>query len=125
MKYYKVCWMENGKFYSAVIGRHSQYRLEYMIGKTTKPKVGAIFAFKSLEMARRFNNAFLKRMGHIFECEGTPSKEQPPFILRRINDERIERFWKEELWIKDKYNLSVSFHDTAYLKSVKLIREIK
>jgi len=51
--YYKVCREENGKFYSVV---RSNFKLEYGIGKETKPKVGFIFAFDKIEDAKEYRD---------------------------------------------------------------------
>ena len=132
--YYKVCREENGKFYSVV---RSNFKLEYGIGKETKPKVGFIFAFDKIENAKEYrdslkeyiNSSFeksFKKQVHIFECEGELADEQPPFIIERGTAEDITKFWEEKWW---KYYLFYDVGDkikgTVFLKSIKLIKEMK
>jgi len=70
MKVYKVCRVEEGNWVSYQVHDIPRLVVKYALNKTTKPKVGLLFAFKTINDAK----SWCSDDGVILECEGTVEK---------------------------------------------------
>jgi len=124
---YKVCKVVNDELHSAIV-YDTDADLKYSIGKVIKPKVGKIFAFKTLKDAVRFKTFMVDRRNKIFKCRGVLSKEQPNRILYTSLCFRggIEIFWGKRIW-RDAGNdyTTCKPGGTIFLDEIRLIKEVK
>jgi len=126
VKCYKVFKAVNGELHSAVV-YDRDIDIKYQIGKVIKPKIGKIFAFKTLEDAIRFRTFLADSRDKIFECVGILSKEQPHRIVYTYfcYREQVETFWRERMWENAGSNYTTYKPDgTIFLDKIKLIKEI-
>jgi len=89
---YKVAYSPHflsDKYFSARTPKHTNLRLEYMLGRTTYPIIGKIFVFDSLENAQIF------RGGDEIILKGIATNVTKP--LFSCNDSsQLRYFWKEK-----------------------------
>lgn len=92
---YKVCRREKNKYYSVNSKlKNSKFRLEYVIGKITKPKIGKIFAFEKLKDAEHFMK-FFERNVAIFKAKGY-GIEKVQEVLYYPSESNLQQFWNNE-----------------------------
>ena len=137
IKCYKVCRVENGRYYSVMVD-NKRYEIEYKVGRYVKPKVGSIFAFSNLEDAKEFSDT-IRENTTVFECEGVLSKRQPKcavevcsnkdmYLYWDCSDEDdFEQFWEELDCSGDAklYEIMDLIDGTIFLDKVKLLKEVK
>jgi len=74
MKVYKVCKIERGNWVSYQVHDMPRLVATYSLGKTTKPKVGLLFAFNTIDSAKNWNGVN-DDDSVILECEGEVEKK--------------------------------------------------
>ena len=95
-KVYKVVQIKDGNMISIFGEYYPSLSVEYKIGQETKPKVGALFAFRELRDAKCLlkDETNLGKECRILECEC--EEELPPLTyleLSRVEKESTD-FWE-------------------------------
>lgn len=96
---WKVVSRKNEQYFSALMPSSDEMLyLEYKIGQVTKPKIGKIFAFNQLSMAKTFASTDLDKV--IMKCKAIASEYQLDTDHRVIpdpstekNPSRLKVFW--------------------------------
>ena len=124
--YYKVCYVEDEKFYSAMV-RYSPFKTEYKLEEWTKPIVESsfLFVFKDIVSAYLFwtCNCFPRGKFRMFECNIRGPKKLLKICRFSPFDEtqygKINDFWKQKDFPKEECVEPIE--KTIYANAIKLI----
>ncbi len=127
---YKVVTNENGNYYSYIKvfweNRNNELVLNYKLGQVLKPKIGKLFAFSTLEEARKWGRFCDVK---IFIAETSSCKPAYcRFLLWGNHLFGITDFWKDSgKYTKKYYVWSKNYAPKGSLlcDDLKLIKEVK
>jgi hypothetical protein len=124
-KVYKAVRTKNGILESSSIWIHEDYRIEYFVDEWVEPKLGKIFAFKTLEDLKRCAELlFYKEDGTFYEAEAIISREQNQKMVNFhlcSSEDIIKTFWT----VRNKTFGVPVMTGTILCDKIKLIKEVK
>ncbi len=138
---YKVVLKSNDHFTSIVPSKFDGFCLIYKIGRETKPRVGKIFVFKTLEEAQKFIHScssikFLTQFGKqtiiMGEATNVSKIKQVALIplsqkerVININNSTVQNFWKAKKQHKQpKCSIMLSPNNSFVCDSFLTVKEV-
>jgi len=107
---YKVVREEKGKFLSYAIGRKG-LEVQYIPGEKVKPKVGKLFAFRTLEAAVGYRQACLEN-SHIYVCLASVCSKT---LSRVLDTWRLERHAEAVKMVRDFFRYDLDTFTSTYV----------
>lgn len=114
--YWKVVREEDGKYYSAVVGKDDvTFGLRYRFDRYTVPNIGKIFVFQTRKDARNWIGNSMDYGYRIFKC-----KVRNPTVAKSscftIDSDSLTRFWRtDRLYFYTEPPVATVFVDAAKL----------